>query len=225
MSTLTGRLALMGCLALASLTPARGQTPAKDGGPRTNRLGDPLPEGTIAGLGTTRFRRLDQWEDCVGFAPDGNALVCVSDARRLLLHRVPRTYRVVRQVRLACDTYAQSTRRADGRRMVCSRAGDVTLMELTTGKEVSLIPGREIRVRPSKENPFLNLASNFSRDGRLLAFSGDGKTLFGSAQGLIRAWDVGTTSPTAGLHLFGKSSAGRGARAGDHALTRVVADN
>jgi hypothetical protein len=74
------------------------RAPAKEGRPRTDCLGDPLPEGAVARLGTTRFRRLEQWEPCLGFAPSGMALIFRGRFGRELLFRDLRTYVIVRRL-------------------------------------------------------------------------------------------------------------------------------
>jgi WD40 repeat protein len=169
MSTLPLSFALTGSLALASLTLARGEPPAKEGRPRADRLGDPLPEGAVARLGTTRFRLLEQGEWCLGFSTDGKALIFRERYGQEVLFRDLGTYGIVRRLRLAPDTYVQYARSADSRHLVCRREGDVTLIDLTTGKEVALILGKEI----FKGNAPPHSSYISSRDGRLLAVSGE----------------------------------------------------
>ena len=180
MSTHVVRLILSVCLALASLTLACGQPAAEGGKPaakegqaRTDQLGDPLPEGAVARLGTTRFRRLDQWEFFLGFIADGTRMVFLGDAGRQLRYRDLRTYKLVHQARPALTSYPHFARSNDGTRVVFLKAGDLSLAELTTGKEVGLAPAKELLVRPGRENGVHGLTYRLSRDCRLLAVAGE----------------------------------------------------
>jgi WD40 repeat protein len=176
MSAHLARLALGLCLAVASLALAYGQPlaagdapSAKEDRPRTDSLGDPLPAGAVARLGTTRFRRPENREDCLGFSSAGKALVCASYIPTEIRYRDLHTYQITRRIRLAPETYASGLRSADGKLLLCSRAGNKILIDLSTEKEVARIPAQEIAVRPGGMGITWPQSYALSRDGRLLA--------------------------------------------------------
>ncbi len=53
--------------------------PVDKAGATKDRFGDPLPEGTVARLGTIRFRGGDRPVDAMRFSPDGQTLLTVSE--------------------------------------------------------------------------------------------------------------------------------------------------
>jgi WD40 repeat protein len=69
------------CTVLSSCVLALA-TPANAGPPRTDRYGDPLPEGAIARLGTVRLGHSDPIE-AVAFSPDGKAIASAARDVRL----------------------------------------------------------------------------------------------------------------------------------------------
>src|SRR5262249_25952111 len=75
-------LVLIACLTfLDPSSTARGETPPKENTKtaRTDRYGDPLPDGVMVRLGTTRLRHSDKVHQ-VAFDPDGKSVVsCGAD--------------------------------------------------------------------------------------------------------------------------------------------------
>jgi RNA polymerase sigma factor (sigma-70 family) len=188
--------------------------------PRTDRLGDPLPAGALARLGTLRLRHGDSiWH--LGFSPDGKTLlsadwhgVHVWDAftgRHLLRFGDPR------------DRQFQSiAASADNRLVALSMSeGDIEMWDATTGRKLrqfwagvfpwltlspdgQVLAVRDLGDRGGKDVQSLRLfdASTGIERHRLgghqdailsIVFSRDGKTLITSSDDKsIRFWDVGT---------------------------------
>src|SRR5262249_683184 len=67
-----GLIVLVACLLLADRPAALSQQP-----PRTDLQGDPLPEGALVRLGTSRFRPPSQVRG-LAFSPDDKTLVSLS---------------------------------------------------------------------------------------------------------------------------------------------------
>jgi hypothetical protein len=84
MSTRVASVVLAAWLTIPiALWPPRAATAcgqALGGPPRTDAFGDPLPEGAVARLGTTRFR-LPGYAQLLGFAPDGKTVFALTDDR------------------------------------------------------------------------------------------------------------------------------------------------
>src|SRR5437867_4464012 len=75
--------------------PVLAQPPEEKPGPRTDRYGDPLPEGAIARLGSDRFRESYTSFYAVAFHADDKSLAAIDSAGRLSLWSMA-TGRVVR---------------------------------------------------------------------------------------------------------------------------------
>lgn len=154
------------CLLVESCRPARGEAPATPKAtpaPRTDRYGDPLPEGAIARLGTIRFRSGAQVFS-VAYSPDGRLLatsgydgtVCVwrtADGKEVFRILTPRT-----AVHGAPDIEFSP----DGKLLGVGRGGDISvgLWDTTTGKA---------RTSLSTANGENASAIAFSPDGNALA--------------------------------------------------------
>jgi WD40 repeat protein len=172
-------------------------TPAtqKNGSPRVDRYGDPLPPGAVARLGTVRFR---QPATSLAFSPDGKVLAAggsdnsirLFDAatgktlRRLPGHQ-PRTYHPDPQAKNPFDALVESVGEGSvasvafspDSRVLASGGWDdkVRLWDVNTGKELRQIDAHKALVAA-------------------VALSPEGKTLAsrGGIDGTLRLWDVAT---------------------------------
>src|SRR5262245_25281754 len=74
MGSLGRRLLLVACLFLLTHSPVDAEPRSEKGSPpRTDRYGDPLPEGAVARLGTVRLRQSEP-VTALAFSPDGKVL-------------------------------------------------------------------------------------------------------------------------------------------------------
>jgi WD40 repeat protein len=164
MSTLTGRFLLLACVVLAVPAPARADGPAapdrkptEPKKPRTDRYGDPLPEGAIARIGTVRWRHVGAF--FAAYGPDGKTLVSVADnSFRVWEVATGRKLReVTTKPEIICG--AQSP---DGK-IVALAASDngISLYETHTGK----------KLRRIKTSGNLIDCMAFAPDGKILAVS------------------------------------------------------
>src|SRR5262245_1141058 len=120
-------------LALFVASPAH---PAAPPVPRVDALGDPLPAGALARLGTTRFRQSDQ-VNVVAISPDGKLAAGVSCSAEIHLWEVPsgKPRGILRGHREQVGLLAFSP---DGRQLVStdelSSRGEVRLWDVAKAK-------------------------------------------------------------------------------------------
>jgi RNA polymerase sigma factor (sigma-70 family) len=141
---------------------------------RTDRHGDPLPDGAVARVGTVRFRQGGGYVNRLLPSPDGKVLVsgsyygeasvCVWDlASGKLLRQFPGHYDENRAVALS----------PDGKTLALGRGSAVHLHDLATGREAR------------------RLAEPAVAETQGLAFSPDGKTLASGHGGTqVLLWDL-----------------------------------
>jgi WD40 repeat protein len=177
MSTLTGRLLVLACVAVAVPAPARADMPAKQDKkppeakkPRTDRYGDPLPEGAIARIGTVRWRHARM--TLIGYRPDGKTMISVSlDSIRLWDST---TGTKLKEMPLNVETLDCATLSRDGTILALADSKDILVYDVNTGKRVNTIKVTE-------------------RWLDCLVVSPDGKALAArTEEGSISLWDLTT---------------------------------
>jgi WD40 repeat protein len=195
-----------------------GQTdPGEGRQPRADRLGDPLPAGAVARIGSVRWWQGGGAEGPLVFTPDGKLLVsCEADQAVRLLDAA--TGQEVRRLRPPGDAVFSFALAPDGKTLATAdlRSPVVRLWDVATGKELRQLRGDAggtsvvafapdgktfAAANPSTVIRLWNVAT-WQESGRLTGHTGwissvvllpDGKTLIsGAADGTIRWWDMGT---------------------------------
>ena len=122
----------------ASLAP---EQPARKQPARTDRHGDPLPDGAVARLGTVRWRTTDEI-DVLAYAPDGKTLAAATQEGIYLFAPDGRVRKILRPDAPVVERLAFSP---DGKRLACSVVGShgvrgdrsvVQIWELPAGRKL-----------------------------------------------------------------------------------------
>ncbi|HZU34461.1 MAG TPA: PQQ-binding-like beta-propeller repeat protein [Gemmataceae bacterium] len=192
LATSTGKLMLMVAVALACglVIQEAGLRAQQNGQARTDRYGDPLPEGAVSRLGTLRFRQ-PFWVSGLAFTPDGKTLAasCWDGTARLwdpatgkqkrCLRRLPNP--IPGQGRVAFLGVAVTP---DGKQVVAvENHSTVHVWEIATGKEVRRLEGH------------YGFGMALSPDGKTLAVGESGES---GTQFVL--WDLATGQQR---HVFG----------------------
>lgn len=162
------------CILSVCLTVPRacGEPP---GAVRVDAYGDPLPDGALARIGTTRWRSGSSINALV-VSPDGAYAASGSDDRRVHLWEV-RTGREVHTLFGHRGYVGSLAFSPDGKRLASGGADQtVRLWDTAMGKQLRCWKGHEGAVG-------------------LVAFHRDGKTLVSAGRDAIRRWDVETGKP------------------------------
>lgn len=173
--TRPGRSLILAAMLLGSPGPGPAPAGPPERGPvphLVDRFGDPLPDGAVARLGTTRFRAYRPF--CVCFAPDGKALLSDGGDGTVRLWD-PATGKELGRLQGPHESVSRIAVSADGR--VLAMAGHDPAVRLW-----DLPARRELHVLRGHDGPVYGVA--VSPDGKLAASLGSDRT--------VRVWDAVT---------------------------------
>jgi WD40 repeat protein len=147
---------------------------AADTAPATDRLGDPLPPGAVARLGTVRLQQGFSI-GCVHFSPDGKTLA-TSGGKTIHLWELKNGKELRRFTHENALWVREFAFSPDGTKLVTSGAQtEVHVWDLATGKVMARLP----------------IARNWANG---LAFSPDGRTLAVAGPDALYLWDLITAT-------------------------------
>ena len=168
---------------------ARAECPAKEAAARTDRYGDPLPDGAVARLGTVRFRHSGGFISSLVYTPDGKTLVSGGDDGTVRLWEV-KSGREMLRIQDYYDASDGVAVAPDGKTAAALGSDHlVHLWDMTTGKDLRLF--RPAPAASPESAAALPLSVAFAPDGKLIvaAINDDSLCVWETATGKL-VWQV-----------------------------------
>jgi WD40 repeat protein len=163
---------LAAILVLVCAAPAAAQ-------PRLDSLGDILPPGAVARLGTTRLHHEHGEVKALAFSPDGKALASAAPYAGLYLWSTADGRKLRWLPHEFTGLWCPFAFMPDGRQLLAAAGGDIVVWDTQTGKETARLPGKQGEMIVG------------------LALTGGSKTLVTACyDGTVRWWDVATRKET-----------------------------
>jgi RNA polymerase sigma factor (sigma-70 family) len=191
---------------------SRRPSPGKQAAVRVDCHGDPLPEGTLARLGTLRLRHGGKWIRSVAFSPDGKTVLSGGEDHAVHLWDVA-TGKRIRTLQggpaVAFSPDGKTVASAGG------EDGTVCLWDAADGKEIRILRGHQKWISSVVFSPDGKTVASGGKDGTVrlwetatgkeirtlkrhdgvthVAFSPDGKTVAsGGRNNTVRLWETAT---------------------------------